>query len=160
MSKRIRPNEVSGTIGLIANAIVKVFAHQSPEESAKDPDASAEKPLTALANLRKTIRDISDELNGNLHRDQLEVLLLAAKVLAEQDQDNDCYNLAEDSELLLYFCRLILPKSSSIADLRYNKQRFERLFAVLLRRRDAHQIADEAEACQGSARSPMGSDER
>lgn len=123
--QKIRSIEVSGTIGLIAEAIVKVYAERNQVTALspnKEQNPPAEKPENALAHLRKTIRDLSDELNGNPHRDQLEALLLATKVLTDEVPDNDRYHLTEDAELMLYFCRLILPKSSNLTDQRYAKQ--------------------------------------
>lgn len=125
-AQSIRPIEVNGTVGLIAEAIVKVYAERNqldPLPPLKDQKAEpAEKPENALASLRKTIRELSDELNGNPHRDQLEALLLATKVLTDEVPNTDRYHLTEDAELLLYFCRLILPKSSNTSDFRYTKQ--------------------------------------
>lgn len=128
---KIRSVEVNGTLGLVAEAVVKVFAEKeglvresaaSESKSETATPSPAAKNLTALANLRKTIRDLCDELNGNLHRDQLETLLLATKVLADEVPDQDRYHLAEDSELLLYLCRLVLPKGSAQGDIRYRRQ--------------------------------------
>jgi tetratricopeptide (TPR) repeat protein len=121
--QKIESIEVSGTLGLIAEAIVKVYAEKSPNTAMpalKDPNAAPAE--NALATLRKTIRSLSDELNGNIHRDQLEALLLATKVLTDEVPDSDRYHLVEDAELMLHFCRIILPKSSEASDLRYVKQ--------------------------------------
>ncbi len=100
---KIRPDEPDGTLGLVTEAIVAVFAlpNDSPTQ------------VAALDKLRLQIQELRDILRGNVHRDQLEVLLLASKVLVDQVADEDRYHLAEDVELLLYFCRQILPRSSS-----------------------------------------------
>ncbi len=122
---KIRSIEVQGTLGLLAEAIVNVYAEKGQNPGMTPPQeevAPFEKPASAIDNLRKTIRELSDELNGNLHRDQLEALLLSTKVLTDVVPDEDRYHLAEDAELLLYFCRLILPKSSNLAEQRYTKQ--------------------------------------
>jgi tetratricopeptide (TPR) repeat protein len=124
--QKIESFEVSGTLGLIAEAIVNVYAEKKagvvllPHNNVA-PE-TMEKPAGALANLRKTISSLRDELNGSIHRDQLEALLLATKVLTDEDSDTDRYHLAEDAELMMYFCRIILPKSAESADLRYTKQ--------------------------------------
>jgi hypothetical protein len=124
--QKIESFEVSGTLGLIAEAIVNVYAEKNSGVSLLPPKNLApetmEKQVSALANLRKTIRSLRDELNGNVHRDQLEALLLATKVLTDEDSDSDRYHLSEDAELMLYFCRIILPKSSESSNLRYAKQ--------------------------------------
>lgn len=132
---KIRSIEVNGTLGEITEAIVAVFAEKDerPREAAAgesvprdmvmaDLTLVSKKELTALAELRATIRRQCDDLNGNLHRDQLETLLLATKVLAEEVPADDRFHLSEDSELLLYLCRLVLPKSAGEGDTRYRRQ--------------------------------------
>ncbi len=113
-AQHIRSIEVNGTLGLIAEAVVAVFAEKENTAPAKDMDA--------LGLLRTAIREQCDELNGNLHRDQLETLLLATKVLADEVPDSDRFHLAEDSELLLHLCHLVLPKSSSLSARRERRQ--------------------------------------
>jgi tetratricopeptide (TPR) repeat protein len=100
---KIRPDEPDGTLGLVTEAIVAVFAlpNDSPTQAA------------ALDKLRLQIHELRDLLRSNVHRDQLEVLLLASKILVDHVPDVDRYHLSEDVELLLYFCRQILPRSSS-----------------------------------------------
>ena len=100
---KIRPVEPDGTLGVLSEAIVRLF------NESLDPSSKAK----ALANLREQIHKLCDELRANMHRDQLETLLLATKVLSDQVLDDDRYHLTEDSEMLLYLCRLILPRATS-----------------------------------------------
>lgn len=137
---KIRSIEVNGTLGEVTEAIVAVFAEekdaQPAEAAAREPVAGervprdmvmadlsvvSKKELTALKALRATIRRQCDLLDGNLHRDQLETLLLATRVLAEQVPLDDRFHLSEDSELLLYLCRQVLPKSGGESS-RYRRQ--------------------------------------
>lgn len=106
---KVRPADAEGTLGLVSEAVVGVFAKSAKSLTV----ASAEVEADALSNLRRQIHALCDELRGSLHRDQLETLLLATKVLVDQVPAEDRYHLAEDSELLLYLCRLILPRGSA-----------------------------------------------
>lgn len=64
---------------------------------------------SALATkLREVILSCRDILGQQTHRDQLEILLFAAKVLLEYGPMENRFILAEDSDLLLKFCRLAL----------------------------------------------------
>ena len=101
-----RSSDPEGTLGLLSEAIVAVFA--APEKSTAETEA--------LNGLRRQIRTLCDELRGNRRLDQLEVLLLAAKVLVDRIPDADRFHLGEDSERLLYLCRRILPKPASTSD--------------------------------------------
>ncbi|WP_202921881.1 caspase family protein [Anatilimnocola aggregata] len=119
----LRSVEVNGTLAKLAEAIVDVFAEKEARLPLPPVAASADisgtkgpRELDSLSRLRKTIHDLCDELNGNLHRDQLEMLLLSSKVLADEVPDSDRFHLAEDAEQLLYLCRLVLPKSSLAGD--------------------------------------------
>ncbi|WP_010581797.1 caspase family protein [Schlesneria paludicola] len=99
----IRSTEPVGTLGLITEAIVEMFSASNATESKTE----------SLSKLRRLIHTLCDELRGKHHRDQSETLLLAAKLLVDQVPAEDRYHLAEDSEFLLYLCRLILPRGAS-----------------------------------------------
>ncbi|WP_419194969.1 caspase family protein [Novipirellula herctigrandis] len=58
--------------------------------------------------LRTAILDSRDVLGQHPHRDQLEILLFASKILLEHSPNSNRFTIAEDSDLLLSFCRLAL----------------------------------------------------
>lgn len=143
--QKLSPLDRQVTLGDIAEAIVAVYQEQaSLRAPAKDQEVDQERPvfhkeaarelavrearstggkeLESLKELRSTIRRIRDEFNGNLHREQLELLLLATSVLTKEVPDTNRFQLTEDSELLLYLCRLVLPKSAGEEHFNYRRQ--------------------------------------
>lgn len=75
----------------------------------------ANKPMESLDNQinpRETLRDAilmcRDQVGQYPHRDQLEILLFASKVLLEHGNEQNRFQRQEDSDLLLSFCRIAL----------------------------------------------------
>lgn len=64
--------------------------------------------MTVIAELRDAIHQFRDENGPNFHRDQLEICLLASKVLLDHGSFDDRFNAYEDAELLLSLCRTAL----------------------------------------------------
>ncbi|TWU25270.1 Caspase domain protein [Novipirellula galeiformis] len=70
-----------------------------------DGEVPCEKPASAL---KDAILAARDKLGQHPHRDQLEILLFASRVLLEHSATQNRFAIAEDSDLLLSFCRLAL----------------------------------------------------
>ncbi|MFK7738393.1 MAG: caspase domain-containing protein [Pirellulaceae bacterium] len=70
--------------------------------------ASVEELKTVIAGLRAAIFHFRNENGPNFHRDQLEICLLASKVLLDHGCIEDRFNTYEDAELLLSLCRTAL----------------------------------------------------
>jgi len=66
----------------------------------------------ALMTLRTTILKLRGNVGQNIHRDQLELLLFAGRILVEALPTDDRYHMTEDAELLLSLCRFALPKNA------------------------------------------------
>ncbi len=64
--------------------------------------------LGAATELRRAILDFRDMVGPLPHRDELELALFSAKVLLDRSGDSDRYQLLEDADLLLSFCRIAL----------------------------------------------------
>ncbi|MGE0605738.1 MAG: caspase domain-containing protein [Pirellulales bacterium] len=109
-------SEVLRTLAMITPAVVELMGEQPQNEG----------PLrqSPLAELRMVIQEVRDHGGSNLHRDQLEVLLFASKTLADKTPAEDRYHLVADAELLLSFCRQVLPKQSGAKSLA-NEERQE-----------------------------------
>jgi predicted nucleic acid-binding protein len=108
---KVRPADAEGTLGLVSEAVVSVFSGSAKSLNAENAGANVKE--VALNTLRRQLHDLCDLLQGSAQRDQLETLLLATKLLVDQVPVEDRYHLAEDSELLLYLCRLILPRGTA-----------------------------------------------
>ena len=91
------------TLGKLTTAIVKVLNQN------ECVSVEGEEPCPKLSeSLRTAILDCRDELGQHPHRDQLEILLFASKVLLEQSPVKSRFQRGEDADLLLSFCRLAL----------------------------------------------------
>lgn len=64
--------------------------------------------LSPREELRAAILKCRDEVGQYPHRDQLEILLFATKILLEQGNEQNRFQKLEDSDLLLTFCRIAL----------------------------------------------------
>jgi tetratricopeptide (TPR) repeat protein len=72
----------------------------------KANDVAAEQP--AACELRKAIYALRDSVGASPHRDELELCLFASKVLLEHADQQERYQVLEDANLLLSFCRIAL----------------------------------------------------
>lgn len=97
----LRETEVERTLATLAKGIVAVGSNESCTSST----------MTPLETLRADITKTCDLLGGNLHRDQLEILLLAARFVLEHDLPDDHFHRSNDTEMLLRLCRMALPKA-------------------------------------------------
>jgi hypothetical protein len=89
-----------GSLGWLAPKVVKLI-------DAADAPGTDSHRLATLA-LRQAILDFRDEEGPYLHRDQVEMCLLSAKVLLELGHDKDAFHRQQDRALLLGFCRQAL----------------------------------------------------
>src|SRR5262249_50399517 len=96
----------------LAPPIVKLF-----KTCAEKPD-NVEEKRTALVELRVALENLRDKWKNNDHRDYLEFLMFASKILVDEAIDSDRYETLADSEMLLSFCRRTL-RGGSGESLRY-----------------------------------------
>lgn len=71
---------------------------------------------TPTSRLREAILTFRDEVGRTPHRDQLELCLFASAALLEHGHERDRFQVIEDVDLLLSFCRLALTPPTLDAD--------------------------------------------
>ena len=64
--------------------------------------------MQAVTNLRDALQDFRDRNGPHLHRDQIEICLIGARVLLEHANEPNRFLFSEDTELLQSYCRLAL----------------------------------------------------
>ncbi|MBI3462949.1 MAG: caspase family protein [Planctomycetes bacterium] len=85
----------------LVTPIVKLIAQK---HVVRDDNATE----SAVVALRGAIQQFRENHGPTLHRDQLELCLLASKVLLECGCESDRFYIQQDSALLLSFCRMAL----------------------------------------------------
>lgn len=95
-------NGLYWALGNLTSKIVSLLHH---DNRPMDSLVAGEIPRECL---RETILRCRDEVGQFPHRDQLEILLFATKVLLEHGGEPNRFQKQEDSSLLLSFCRIAL----------------------------------------------------
>lgn len=103
---------------------------------ADKPDC-LENKRAALAKLRGAVQELREKWKNNDHRDFLEFLLFANKILVEEAIDADRYESLMDSEMLLGFCRRAL-RGDSRDPMRYLRPYYDTVMAAKLRLKPRH----------------------
>jgi len=123
----------------LAHAIVDLM-NESPLVETRGDDMATKKEgyITALSVLRKVIEDLRPQLQSYIHRDNLEVLLLASKILITEDLGKgDRYTLLADSEILLVLCRHAM-RSDPLETQHYLRHYFDTAIRAIIAARPKH----------------------
>jgi hypothetical protein len=90
----------------LAPEIVNLF------KTCADKPGCVESKRAALGSLRNAVEQLRDRWKSNDHRDYLEFLMFASKILVDEAIDGDRYETLTDAEMLLGFCRRALRGGS------------------------------------------------
>lgn len=107
-------------LGELTTRTVKVLHESSSPLSPVNENSR----VLAVSELRNNILQYRETIGRQPHRDQLEMCLFASKILVEENDSEDEYQIRSDSDLLLSFCRSALKnplsdkQSESVAYLR------------------------------------------
>jgi hypothetical protein len=115
----------------LAPPIVNLF-----KTCADKPDC-LESKRAALAKLRGAVEELREKWKYNDHRDYLEFLMFASKILVDEAIDADRYETLADSEMLLGFCRRAL-RGGSGESLPYLRPYYDAVMETKLRLRPKH----------------------
>jgi hypothetical protein len=96
-----------------------------------------ESKRAALKKLRGAIEGLRERWKDNDHRDYLEFLMFAGKILLDEAVDMDRYDTLTDSEMLLGFCRRAL-RGGAGESLRYLRPYYDAVMETKLRQKPKH----------------------
>lgn len=103
LKKKNEPIGLWQALGQLASKAVNCIY-----EGANNADRDEPRGGSATHELRVAIEAYRDVIGSTPHRDQLEFCLFASKVLLEQGNQKNGYEIAADANLLLSFCRMAL----------------------------------------------------